>query len=122
MSLYRASSGPTKSGRKLDGAETHRGYELKNATQTHAHTNTHTTVFIHPPYPHHFLLVSLQYKMYTGIHILTAVLKEGWMWRVWGEDWHWEAEWRWSRKKRSRMRRSTSRRQRFDWWWRQRQL
>lgn len=120
MSLYRASSGPTKSDRKLDGAETHKRICIEKCnTNTRSHRYTHYSIYT-PPYPHtptrkRLLLVSLLYKMYTGIHLLTAVLKEGWMWRVWGEVWHWEAERRWSRRKRSTTRRSTSRRQRFDW-------
>lgn len=71
MSLYRASSGPTKSDIKLDGAETHRGYVLKNATQTHTLTQIHTLQYYTPPYPHtptrnHLLLVSFLYRMYIG--------------------------------------------------------
>lgn len=118
--------GWVKSDRKLDGAETHRGYVLKNATNARSHKYTHYSIYT-PPYPHtptcnRLLLVSSLYKMYTGIHLLTAVLKEGWMWKVWGEVWHWEVERRWSRRKRSTMRRSTSRRRRLDWQRGQRQL
>lgn len=106
--------GPVKSDRKLDGAETHRGYVLKNATN--AHKYTHYSIYTpHRPIHNCLLLVYSLYKMYTSIHLLTAVLKEGWMWRIWGEVWHWEAERRWSRRKRSTTRSSTRRRQCLDW-------
>lgn len=95
----------------------------------HKHTLTqiHTLQYLYTPIPTHtntqplatnVLPVQDVHWVFLSIFSnrphLTAVLKEGWTWRVWSEVWHWRAERRWS----------TSRKWCLDWWWRrgQRQL